>query len=122
MAILGWIVKSLIQLGRDYERLRTVVEYYVERESKDAAKRLDIPNPAPPEIRILLQKHIQGETLNDDERPLLVTWLHEAGSNPMTDSSERAAALKLLTGIATMKMFKPKRRWRDSLFFAKPNE
>ena len=121
-AVLTWIVRTLIQQGQSQVKLQTIVEYYVERESRDAAKRLDIPNPAPPEIRALLQKHIQGETLNDDERPLLVTWLHEAGNNPLTNSSERAAALKLLTGIATMKKFRPKRRWRDLLFFAKPNE
>lgn len=109
--VLAWIVKTLIQQGKDQVKLQTVVEFYVERQTRDAAIRLDVPNPAPPEIRVLLQKRIQGEVLTDDERPLLVTWLKETGTNPMADSAERSAALQLLTGLQTKKLFKRKKKW-----------
>ena len=110
-AVLAWIVKTLIQQGKDQTRLQTVVEYYIQRQTVDAAVRLDIPNPAPPEIRELLQKHIQGETLTNEDRPRLVTWLKEVGTNPDADSSERSAALQLLTGIKTVKLLEGKKRW-----------
>lgn len=109
-AILAWIVKTLIQQGKDQTKLQTIIEYYIERQTKDAAARLDIPNPAPPEIRKLLQKHIQGEELTDEERPLLITWLKEVA---VADKDERSAALQLLTGIATTKRLQEtkKRSW-----------
>lgn len=109
-ATLAWVVKTMIQLGKDQVKLETVIQYYVERQTKDAAIRLDIPNPAPPDIRRLLQKHIQGEVLTDEERPLLSTWLQNMGTNPEADAAERSAALQMLTGIKTEKLFRPRRK------------
>jgi nucleoid-associated protein YgaU len=110
-AVLAWMVKTQIQQGKDQVKLQTVMEFYVERQTRDAAIRLDVPNPAPPEIRVLLQKRIQGEPLTDDERPLLVTWLKTTGTDPKADGAERSAALQLLTGLQTKKLFAHKRRW-----------
>lgn len=110
-AVAAYVVKTLVAQGQEQVRLRTVIEYYIERQTRDAAARLDIPNPAPPEIRKLLQKHIQGEDLTDEERPLLVTWLKEVA---IADKAERSPALQLLTGIATAKRneeLKKKRWW-----------
>ena len=110
-AVIAWLCKQAVQVGKDVVGLQTVIKYYVERQTIDAAKRLDIPNPAPPEIRALLQKHIQGESLSDDERPLLITWLQAMGTNPDADAAERSAALQLLTGIKTMRRLEFKKRW-----------
>jgi hypothetical protein len=111
--VLAWIVRTLIQQGKDQVKLQTVMEFYVERQTRDAAMRLDVPNPAPPAIRALLQKRIQGEVLTDDERPLLVSWLKETGTNPKADSAERSAALQLLTGLHTKKLFTRRKKWWD---------
>lgn len=110
-AVAAYVVKTQVTQGQEQARLRTIMEYYIERQTKDAAARLDIPNPAPADIRKLLQKHIQGEDLTDEERPLLVTWLKEVA---LADKAERSAALQLLTGIATTKRnaeLKTKRWW-----------
>lgn len=109
-AVAAYVVKTQVSQGQEQARLRTIIEYYIERQTKDAAVRLDIPNPAPPEIRKLLQKHIQGEDLTDEERPLLVTWLKEVA---VADKTERSPALQLLTGIATTRRNEElkKRRW-----------
>lgn len=110
-AVAAYVVKTQVAQGQEQARLRTIIEYYIERQTRDAAARLDIPNPAPPEIRKLLQKHIQGEELTDEERPLLVTWLKEVA---VADKAERSPALQLLTGIATSKRneeLKKKRWW-----------
>jgi hypothetical protein len=108
--VLTWIVKTLIQQGKDQVKLQTVVQYYVEQQSRDAATRLDVANPAPPEIRALLQKHIHGE-LSKVERPQLTAWLRQVGTNPKADSSERSAALQLLTGLETTQLFKRRKKW-----------
>jgi hypothetical protein len=110
-AALAWLFKSAVQSGKDIVKLQSVMEYYVERQTRDAAVRLDIPNPAPPDIRKLLQKHIQGEPLTDDERPELITWLQAMGTNPDADAAERSAALQLLTGIKTIARLGTKKRW-----------
>lgn len=109
--VAAYVVKTQVTQGQEQARLRTIIEYYIERQTRDAAARLDIPNPAPAEIRRLLQKHIQGEALTDEERPLLVTWLKEVA---VADKAERSPALQLLTGIATAKRndeLKKKRWW-----------
>lgn len=110
-AAIAWLFKQAIQVGKDLTKIQTIMEYYVERQTRDAAIRLDIPNPAPPEIRFLLQKHIQDEKLNNSERTQLITWLQEMGTNPEADAAERSAALQLLTGIKTVKLFSEKKRW-----------
>jgi|ERR1700738_532997 len=108
--ILGWIVKTLIQAGKDIVALQTTIQYYVERQTNDAAVRLDVSNPAPPEIRDLLQKHLAGE-LAEVERRALTSWLRQVGTNPKADSSERSAALQLLTGLQTVRLFKRRKKW-----------
>lgn len=111
-AAIAWLFKQAIQVGKDLTKIQTIIEYYVERQTRDAAIRLDIPNPAPAEIRFLLQKHIQGEKLNNDERTQLITWLQTMGTNADADAAERSAALQLLTGIKTInKLFSKKKRW-----------
>ena len=109
-ATAGWLIKNQIQTGKDVVALQTTIQYYVERQSRDAAVRLDVANPAPPEIRELLQKHIHGE-LTDAERPELTSWLRQVGTNPKADSSERSAALQLLTGLQTARLFKRRKGW-----------
>lgn len=112
IAALGaYVVKTQVEQGKEQVRLRTILEYYVERQTRDAAIRLDVPNPAPPEIRKLLQKHIQGEALTGAERPELITWLTAQGTNAKADPAERSAALQLLTGIKTAVMLKRQKQW-----------
>lgn len=117
-AILAWIVKTLIDQGKDQVKLQTVVEYYIERQTKDAAIRLEsVSNPTPPEKQELLRKY-RVNTITLDERSVLIDWLREVGTNPDADSAERSAALQILTGIQTAKLFR-RRKW---LFFGDESE
>lgn len=109
---IGWLFKSSIQYGKDIIRLQTVFEYYIDRQTKDAAIRLEqVNNPTPPEMQELLQKY-RYETINQEEHGKLVDWLKTLDKNPDADPAERSAALQLLTGMTTVVLFgKSKRKW-----------
>lgn len=110
-AVLAWIVKSVIELGKNQVKLQTVVEYYVERQTRDAAIRLEtVSNPTPLWAQELLQKYRHG-TLGDDERQRLVAWMKTLPDDPTADAAERSAALQMLTGIQTLGRLKQRRRW-----------
>lgn len=111
-AVIAWLCKEQIQSGRDIAKIQTVIQYYVERQTKDAAIRLEqLANPTPPDMQILLQKYRTG-TLGEDERLGLVAWLNSVAINLNVESAERSAALQLLTGLKTTKLFDNiKRRW-----------
>lgn len=109
----GWLVKSQIQTQKDVVQLQTTIEFYIERQTMDAARRLDVNNPVPPEIQALVRKHVQREELSESEKLALTSWLRWTGrgENPKADPAERSAALQLLTGIRTKERFGEPRKW-----------
>lgn len=110
-AILAWMVRTQIQQGKDQVEIRTVMEYYVERQTKDAAIRLEqLANPTPPDMQVLLQKYRRGN-LGEDERSELVAWLNRVAMDLKVEAAERSAALQVLTGLKTAKLFKPRKPW-----------
>jgi hypothetical protein len=114
VSLIAWLCKSQIQTGKDVAAIQTTIKYYIERQTQDAARRLDVANPAPADIRALVQKHIRGRELTETENQILTTWLRWTGTgqNPEADGAERSAALQLLTGIRTLdQMAKRKKRW-----------
>lgn len=103
-AAVGWLFKTTIQLGKDFVELRTAFRYYLERTGKDSAMVLNSPNPTPPEIRELLQRHIAGRWLDDKERERLAAYLRELRNDFTAPKSERNAAIQLLAAMETLKM------------------
>jgi len=100
----GWLFKSVIQLGKDVVGLQTAFKFYLERTSKGAAMVLDSPNPTPPEVRRLLQKHVAGGKLTGDERETLLGYLRRLKNDQEAPKSERSAAIQLLAAMETMSM------------------
>lgn len=114
VAIATALIKKSLAHENDITELKTIIKYYIERQTQDAAVRLDKANPAPADIRALVQTHIRGQKLNEQEFTKLRTWLAwtGTGNNPDADSTERSAALQLLTGIETVqRLSQPKKRW-----------
>ena len=110
-AAVAWLFKQTIQTGKDITKIQTVMEYYVERQTKDAAIRLEtVSNPTPIWAQELLRKYRQG-TLGDDEHQRLVAWMKTLPDDPTADAAERSAALQMLTGIQTLGRLKQKKRW-----------
>lgn len=111
-AAISWLFKSSIQYGKDIVKLQTVFEYYIERQTKDAAIRLEqVNNPTPPDKQKLLQKY-REELISKDELAELIIWLKTLDTNPKADSAERSAALQLLTGMETLlHVTRTKKRW-----------
>lgn len=104
---IGWLFKTCIQFGKDI----AVILYYMERQTKDAAIRLErVTNPTPPEMQVLLQKY-RHDSLDKDERGKLIDWLKTLDTNPDADPAERSAALQLLTGFEVKDIIKPRRKW-----------
>ena len=109
-----YLVKNSVQQGKELVELKTVVKYYIERQTSDALQRLDKGNPAPQHILALARRRISGNDLTELENRELVNWLRWAGKqdNAEVDSAERSAALQLLTGIRTQaELDKPRKRW-----------
>lgn len=108
----AYLFKSNIQYGKDIVKLQTVFEYYIERQTKDAAIRLEqVNNPTPPDKQKLLQKYRYG-IITKEELASLVVWLKTLDTNPDANSAERSAALQLLTGMETMMQIpKVEKRW-----------
>lgn len=109
---IGWLFKNSIQYGKDITRLQTVFEFYIGRQTKDAAIRLEtVNNPTPPEMQLLLQKY-RNDVITKEELGQLVDWLKTLDKNPDADPAERSAALQLLTGMLTVSLLdKPKKKW-----------
>ena len=101
-AAVGWLFKTVIQLGKDVVKIQTAFSIYVEGTAKGAARVLDSPNPTPPAIRILLRKYERKE-LTDEERGQLKQWLKDLKNAPDADKSERSAAVQLLASMEAMK-------------------
>lgn len=111
---IAWLIKNQIQSGKELVELRTIMKYYIERQTQDAVVRLDKANPAPANIRSLAQKYVRGHGLTNTERHEFTTWLMSTGTghNPDADSAERSAALQILTGIKALERIdKPVKRW-----------
>lgn len=105
---IGWLFKQVIQNGKDV----AIILYYMERQTKDAAIRLEqVNNPTPPEMQKLLKRYRRDE-ITIDERKELLDWLETVPENPNADPAERSAALQLLTGFQTKdKLLKIRKRW-----------
>lgn len=52
---IGWLFKSVIQLGKDVIAIQTAFKFYVDNKAKGAAMVLDSPNPTPEDMRKLPQ-------------------------------------------------------------------
>lgn len=104
----AWLLREVISQGRDL----AAIKYYIERQTKDAAIRLEqLSNPTPPEKQKLLQKY-RLDIISREECAELITWLETLGTNPDVDSAERSAALQILTGVKTSALLRPnKKRW-----------
>lgn len=116
-AALAWLFKQAIQTGKDLTKLQTVIEYYVERQTKDAALRLEqVSNPTPLSMQLLLKRYREDD-ITPEECIILKEWLHTVPNDPSADSAERSAALQLLTGMRTVgKLTHPKKRWWQWVF------
>ena len=101
-AAIGWLFKTVIQLGKDVVAIQTAFRIYLEGTAKGAARVLDSPNPTPPAMRILLRKYERKE-LTEDERDTLKEWLRDLKNAPDADKSERSAAVQLLASMEAMK-------------------
>lgn len=106
-ATAGWLVRNQIAMREDI----AVFKYYMERQTADAATRLDKGNPAPAEIIDLVHMHIDNVAMSTEQKDTLIKWLRWTGTgkNPDADSSEISAALALLTGVRTRERFE--NRW-----------
>lgn len=51
---LGWLFKTVIQLGKDVVAVQTAFKYYLDNKTKGAAMVLDSDNPTPPDVRKFL--------------------------------------------------------------------
>lgn len=102
MAI-GWLFKTVIQLGKDVVAIQTAFKFYVENKSKGAAMVLDSDNPTPPDMRILLRKY-QNNTASKAEVDELKVWLRGLIGNPQVSKSERSAAIDILSSMGAMKI------------------
>jgi hypothetical protein len=114
-AVIAWLCKGQIQSRENIVKLQTVMEYYIERQTKDAALRLEqLANPTPPDMQILLEKY-RRNLIADDERQKLIDWLNQIMVDLSVESGERSAAMQLLSGLKTKakaaKLFEKKRRW-----------
>ncbi|HWT01173.1 MAG TPA: hypothetical protein VN256_13070 [Pyrinomonadaceae bacterium] len=108
MAVIGlltWLVKQVIQFGKDIVKLETAFKYYLENTGKGAAMVLDSPNPTPDNIRVLLRKHQEG-ALSEEERQQLMNYLKRLKDDYTCPKSERNAAIQLLAAMQTMRKFK----------------
>lgn len=114
IAVVGYLVKESIAQGklsvgfeRDIRELRGVLRYYLESVGKGAAVLLDQPNPTPPDMQILLRKHVHG-TLSNEERGRLTVWLRSRYVDDSVPRSERSAAVTLLASIEAIKRLSAK--------------
>lgn len=108
-AAVAWLFKSVIQMGKDVVRLQEAFKYYLSAQSKGAAMVLDSPNPTPDEVRQLLQKHMAGQSLTDEERERLIGYLRRLRNDPTAPKSERSAAIQLLAAMETIMLIPPGR-------------
>ena len=102
VAVATWVVKTLIQQGKDIVALQISFKYYLETISKGAALVLNNPNPTPPEMQELLHKHSAG-TLTEHERPRLMEWLRSVRDDPSEERAKRSAAYGMLAAVGAMK-------------------
>lgn len=105
----GWLFKTVIQLGKDVVAIQTAFKFYMETTAKGAAKVLDSPNPTPPEMRVLLRKYRNGEITKEDKERMRC-WLTDLVNDPTCPKSERSAAIDILAAMDTVKLL-PRRRW-----------
>jgi hypothetical protein len=101
-AALSWLFKQVIQQGKEHVELRTAFKYYLETQARGAARVLDSPNPTPLEMRLLLQKYVDGQ-ITDAEQSELVGFLRAMKDDQTIQKSERSAAIQLLASISTLK-------------------
>lgn len=87
--------------GRDLVAIKTSLKFYFESIGKGAAVVLDSPNPTPPRMRELLNKHVLG-SLTPDERAELVAWLKTVRNDNTAKKSERSAAITLLASMGAI--------------------
>lgn len=97
--------KELNDTQKDLNHMERAFQHYLERTGKGAAMVLDSPNPTPPEIRILLKKHVDG-SLSAEERQCLISYLRRLKDDTNVSKSERSAAFQLLAAMETMKMIR----------------
>lgn len=107
-AAVGWLFKTVIQLGKDVVKIQTAFSIYVEGTAKGAAKLLDSPNPTPDEMRVLLRKYYQGKATDAEERELRA-WLRNMVEDPKYPKAERSAAIDILSAFDAMKILGPTR-------------
>jgi hypothetical protein len=98
----AWIFKTVIQQGKDVARLQAAFTFYLDTRGRGAALLLDAPNPIPPEIRTLIHKNAQGQTLSASEYADLTGFLRKMIVDDKADRGRRAAALEILSGMGTM--------------------
>lgn len=113
--ILAWIIKNVFwgplqtakedisKLGKDMIAIQSAIKYYFETTAKGAAMVLDSDNPAPPEIRALLQKHAKGNLTENGERQQLMAWLRKTYKDEKAVKGERATALAMLAAVGALK-------------------
>lgn len=102
IALVGWLAKRSVAQGEAIVAIQTAFKIYLEGTSKGAARVLDSPNPAPPEMRTLLRKY-QRKELTDEERGQLRQWLRDLKDAPDAPKSERSAAVQLLASMEAMR-------------------
>lgn len=121
IAVVGYLVKESISQGKlsvgferdiralveGHKELKGALKYYLESVGKGAAILLDTPNPTPPDMQVLLRKHVDG-TLDDDERARLTVWLRSVYRDDHLTRSERSAAVTLLASIEAIKRLSAK--------------
>lgn len=100
---LGWLFKTVIQLGKDVVAVQTAFKYYLDNKTKGAAMVLDSDNPTPPDVRILLKKYYEC-TASKDEIDELADWLEAFIKTPGVPKSERSAAIDVLSGMGAIKI------------------
>jgi hypothetical protein len=99
----GWLFKTVIQLGKDVAVIQTALKFYFEGTAKGAAKVLDSPNPTPEDMRVLLRKYYQNKA-TDAECVELQAWLKEMVDDPKYPKSERSAAIDILSAMKAMQI------------------
>jgi len=98
MAVVGWLCREVIRMGKDLVELRTAFKIYIQLSGKGAATALDSPNPTPEPIRVLLRRYKAG-TLTEGERLELVEFLKAFRKDPNEDKFEKDAATRLLSSM-----------------------